>query len=679
MSQIRSSPYSTNANKEKQKAPPRKKACQNCTKSKVRCGLEKPICSRCRSKGHSCQYPPGRVAAPQIGVTGTANDIGEDYTALLGIQGFVDSAIVPAPASLIPESGRAAASRSPRPRAVTSGQTRRLDLDFTDIDLTPSLNAVDIRDRWLRPYLLPPLGRDEILKAYHLFTLQYISITLRTYPQYMVKDGGFPPIIHHTQVNTNQMPQALANCYSLVRMWVQAAPGSETMVMSAVEAEMERLASETTSQHDYDLLCSFQAYLVYTILMYFSPLGNVSAVTDKIMMTLMELAFRTAQNGLLCTAETTHTRPNWESWIVVSAKRRAIYTMYLLTSVYNSDRGLPNFVADEMKGVYVPESKVLWEVTDREVWEKEYDRHLLEWEDGMLEISELWRSTETGSTERRERIGRWVRGVDEFDVYITDHAPSVLQTHSWRTASNSAAYLVPYIKPSMKILDIGCGPGSISIDFARLVPQGHVTAIEYVADPLDAARSLASAHGLTNIDFRVGDIHSLDFPDDTFDIVHVHQVLQHIADPVRALREMRRVAKSDGGIVAARESASMTWYPDNAGIAGWKEVTDRMCKAKGSNPHPGRYIHVWAEEAGFQGTRIKKSAGAWCFSSPEERKYWGGSMEARMRSSGFSKMAVEEGYATKEELETIANGWRDFVKDDQAWFGLLHGEILCWK
>ncbi|EAW20586.1 Zn(II)2Cys6 transcription factor domain-containing protein [Aspergillus fischeri NRRL 181] len=374
---MRSSPYSTNANKGKQRAPPRKKACQNCTKSKVRCGLEKPICSRCRSKGHSCQYPPGRVATPEIEVT-------------------------------------AATFRSPRPRAVTSGQARRLDLDFTDIDLTPSLNAVDIRDRWLRPYLLPPLGRDEIPKAYHPFTLQYISIILRTYPRYMLKDGGFPPIIHHTQVNTNQMPQALANCYSLVRMWEQAAPGSETMVMSTVEAEMERLASETTSQHDYDLLCSFQAYLVYTILMYFSPLGNVSVVTDKTMMTLMELAFRTAQNGLLCTEEITHTRPNWESWIVVSAKRRAIYTMYLLSSVYNSDRGLPNFVADEMKGVYVPESRVLWDVTDRGVWEKEYDRHLLEWEDGMLEISELWRSTETGSTGRRERIGKWVRGVDEF-------------------------------------------------------------------------------------------------------------------------------------------------------------------------------------------------------------------------------------------------------------------------
>jgi hypothetical protein len=129
---------------------------------------------------------------------------------------------------------------------VTSGQTRRLELDFTDIDLTPCPNADDIRDRWLRPYLLPPLGREEIPKAYHPFTLQYISVILKTYPRYLLKDGGFPPIIHHAQVNTIRMPQTLANCYSLVRMWEQAAPGSEAMVTGVVEAEMERLASEVS-------------------------------------------------------------------------------------------------------------------------------------------------------------------------------------------------------------------------------------------------------------------------------------------------------------------------------------------------------------------------------------------------------------------------------------------------
>ncbi|GES59899.1 ubiE/COQ5 methyltransferase [Aspergillus terreus] len=263
-------------------------------------------------------------------------------------------------------------------------------------------------------------------------------------------------------------------------------------------------------------------------------------------------------------------------------------------------------------------------------------------------------------------------------TYTTDHSSSVIQTHSWRTLSNSAAYLLPHIKPGMKILDIGCGPGSITVDFATRVPQGYVTGVEYTPEPLEQARALAASQHLSNIDFEVADIHSLPFANDTFDIVHVHQVLQHIADPVQALREMKRVAKPDG-IVAARESASCTWYPENAGIARWLEVTSRVARAKGGNPHPGRYIHVWAEEAGFDRARIRKSAGSWCFSSPQEREYWGGSMAGRFRSSGFTKMVTEEGLASADELETIVEGWREFVEEETGWFGLLHGEILCFK
>lgn len=71
---------------------------------------------------------------------------------------------------------------------------------------------------------------------------------------------------------------------------------------------------------------------------------------------------------------------------------------------------------------------------------------------------------------------------------------------------------------------------------------------------------------MCNVSFQIGSIHDLPFPDDSFDIVHVHQVLQHITDPVLAMQEMRRVAKG-GGIVAARESASLTWYPESEGIA----------------------------------------------------------------------------------------------------------------
>ncbi|OAA55287.1 Methyltransferase type 11 [Niveomyces insectorum RCEF 264] len=264
-------------------------------------------------------------------------------------------------------------------------------------------------------------------------------------------------------------------------------------------------------------------------------------------------------------------------------------------------------------------------------------------------------------------------------VYTTDHSSSVLQTHSWRTVANSAGYLAPHVKDNMTILDVGCGPGSITVDLARLVPHGHVTGVEYVPDPLEGARAFAASQNITNVSFQVADIHALPFPDNTFDIVHVHQVLQHIADPVQALREMRRVTKTGGGLVACRESASMVWYPPLPGLDAWRALTRNMATARGSHPDPGSYIHVWAEKAGFLRDDITTSAGTWCFRTDAEREYWGGSMQARMQSSGLATAALGEKFTTQEELQKIIDAWKQFREDKDAWFGLLHGEIICRK
>lgn len=230
----------------------------------------------------------------------------------------------------------------------------------------------------------------------------------------------------------------------------------------------------------------------------------------------------------------------------------------------------------------------------------------------------------------------------------------------------------------MQVLDVGCGPGSITIDLAKHVPQGHVFGMEYVSDPLDGARKLAASQDVTNVTFQIGDIHEIPFPEDTFDLVHAHQVLQHISDPIQALREMRRVTKP-GGIVAVRESVSLICYPEIEGITAWQELSEKMRSVKGGTSQAGKIIHAWAHEAGFLRENIKKSTGSWCFSTKEEREYWGGSMEARARSSGFVKTALEEGFASREKLEQIAHGWREFIENEDGWFGVLHGEILCWK
>ena len=79
----------------------------------------------------------------------------------------------------------------------------------------------------------------------------------------------------------------------------------------------------------------------------------------------------------------------------------------------------------------------------------------------------------------------------ESAVYTHGHHSSVLRSHTWRTALNSAAYILPHLKPDMKVLDIGCGPGTITVDLASYVPRGHITGLERAEGVLSQARALA--------------------------------------------------------------------------------------------------------------------------------------------------------------------------------------------
>ena len=129
------------------------------------------------------------------------------------------------------------------------------------------------------------------------------------------------------------------------------------------------------------------------------------------------------------------------------------------------------------------------------------------------------------------------------DTYLHGHHDSVLRSHRWRTAENSAGYLLARLPPDARVLDIGCGPGTITADLAARVPDGQVTGIDAAGDVLALARQEADRRGQANVRFEVGDVYDLGFDDGTFDVVHAHQVLQHLSDPVAALIEMRRVAR----------------------------------------------------------------------------------------------------------------------------------------
>ncbi|MGW7007365.1 methyltransferase domain-containing protein [Streptomyces sp. NPDC054933] len=262
-------------------------------------------------------------------------------------------------------------------------------------------------------------------------------------------------------------------------------------------------------------------------------------------------------------------------------------------------------------------------------------------------------------------------------AYTHGHHESVLRSHRWRTARNSAAYLIGHLRPGMRLLDVGCGPGTITADLAELVsPGGHVTAVDAAADVLESAAAAAAERDLRNVEFSTADVHALEFADDTFDVVHAHQVLQHVADPVRALREMRRVCKP-GGIVAARESDyhGFTWYPQLPALDEWMALYQRCARANGGEPDAGRRMLAWARAAGF--TDITASASTWCHADDADRAHWGGMWADRILQSAMAEQARRDGYATEDDLRCISDAWRTWSADPDGWLSVLHGEVIC--
>lgn len=262
------------------------------------------------------------------------------------------------------------------------------------------------------------------------------------------------------------------------------------------------------------------------------------------------------------------------------------------------------------------------------------------------------------------------------DMYTHGHHESVLRSHRWRTAENSAGHLLPHLRPGQSLLDVGAGPGTITMDLAALVAPGRVTATEISEDALALSRTEAAGRGVTTVDFAVADIHALPFPDDTFDVVHAHQVLQHVTDPIRALAEMRRVCRP-GGVVAVRDSDydRFAWFPAVPELDEWLALYRATARANGGEPDAGRRLLSWALAAGF--TDVIPGAAVWCYATPDDRRWWGSLWADRITQSAMAGQILAAGTATSDDLQRLAAGWRRWSDAPDGWFTILHGEILC--
>ena len=258
--------------------------------------------------------------------------------------------------------------------------------------------------------------------------------------------------------------------------------------------------------------------------------------------------------------------------------------------------------------------------------------------------------------------------------YTHGYHPAIVGSYTRRTAENSAAFLLPRLRADAAVLDVGCGPGTITVGLARRA--GRVVGVDMSEDMAQAARDYAATERIANVTFEVGSAYELPFDDGSFDVVYAHQVLQHLAEPIRALREARRVLRP-GGLVAARDSdyATMIHAPVEPAIERWLDLYHQVHTANGGEADAGRHLLSWALEAGFVEPTVTSSTTT--FADAEGRAAWGGMWAVRVTDSDFANHAVSGGFATPADLADISAAFTRWANQPDGFWAWLNGEVVA--
>jgi ubiquinone/menaquinone biosynthesis C-methylase UbiE len=177
-----------------------------------------------------------------------------------------------------------------------------------------------------------------------------------------------------------------------------------------------------------------------------------------------------------------------------------------------------------------------------------------------------------------------------------------------RTASLEASFFLPHLRPGMRLLDCGCGPGTITVNLAEVVAPGEVVGIDIEDKQFEIGRANARERGVSNVRFETGNIYDLPFPSDTFDAVFAHAVLYHLKTPRKALIELHRILKP-GGVIAIRDldNGGTIFTPSSQILDKALELIGRVLEYNGGNSLFGRSQRAILREVGFVNIQVSAS------------------------------------------------------------------------
>lgn len=274
--------------------------------------------------------------------------------------------------------------------------------------------------------------------------------------------------------------------------------------------------------------------------------------------------------------------------------------------------------------------------------------------------------------------------TEEQAYYKKGFHKSVADTHAGRTVENSSKFTLSVLQPDFKVLDVGSGPGTITVDFAqRYLTKngGSIIGIEPTQELIDQADAYKkeAAPELKNVKFQLGSVYKIPFDNDTFDLVHAHQVVVHLQDPILALQEMKRVTKP-GGFVCVKDGDLESSIITPEKYEPLKQ--SRLLKAKNSNSTDilgGRKLRERAIRAGYEPENIVSSLSYWLIGDTRASKQnWASLLKSREQHGGevmYPNDKERDKLAREQNIELLD----EWGKDVAALYAVTNFELIYKK
>jgi ubiquinone/menaquinone biosynthesis C-methylase UbiE len=250
-----------------------------------------------------------------------------------------------------------------------------------------------------------------------------------------------------------------------------------------------------------------------------------------------------------------------------------------------------------------------------------------------------------------------------------------------RRTGEAGAFLAPYLQAGMRLIDCGCGPGSITVDLAQAVAPGAAIGIDLREDALMHGRQLAQERGIANVAFEAASIYWLPYADASFDAAFACAVLQHLAAPLAGLKEMRRVLKPGGVIGIVDGSSTITFrYPTNPFLNAWDKLRGLERAYNTGRPSDALELRALLREAGFARTEASGRLGT-------EAAPPAGSLEATRTVArnhlirlhgGLGELAIAQGWTTREELGQMAEALIAWGEAPDAFYARPSFTAIAW-